>query len=247
MIHHFAYGPVTPVLAYGLSVLGSFLGLQCALRSRYYQDRRRAAWLVTAAVAIGGTGIWVMHFIAMLGFTISDETITYDLPLTLASALIAVVVVGVGLFIVGYHGVGPLPLTLAGLLTGSGVAAMHYVGMAAMNVGVEISYDTVRVTLSIVIAVVAATVALWAALRVHSTWSTVGAAAVMGVAVSGMHYTGMSAVSEHSMPGMSGGGGAGLFDLIVPLVLGITLLTLCLSSALLLSPELSELSTETAD
>ncbi|MEO5874712.1 MAG: MHYT domain-containing protein [Streptosporangiaceae bacterium] len=240
MIQHFEYGPLTPTLAYVMSVIGSFLGLQCALRSRFYHDRRRVAWLVAAAVAIGGTGIWVMHFVAMLGFGVTDLSVRYDVPLTLASALTAIVVVGVGLFIVGYLGSGVLPLSLAGVVTGAGVAGMHYMGMAAMNIGMEISYNPFLVTLSIVIAVVAATVALWAALRAQSTWFTLVAALVMGVAVSGMHYTGMAAMSEHAMA-ETPPGGAGLFDLIVPLVLGISVLTVLMAGGLLITPEITEL------
>ncbi len=72
-VDHFSYGWLTPGLAYFLSVLGSLLGLVCTVRARAMIDNaRRARWLVLAAWAIGGTGIWVMHFMAMIGFSVPD-------------------------------------------------------------------------------------------------------------------------------------------------------------------------------
>src|SRR5215216_4908689 len=101
-IHHFAYGWVTPALAYALSVLGSLLGLICAARVRDVPPgRQRVRWLTLAALSIGGTGIWVMHFMAMLGFSVDGTLIRYDVPTTALSAVVAVTVVGIGLFVVG--------------------------------------------------------------------------------------------------------------------------------------------------
>ena len=100
--HNFSYGLVNPVLAYLISSLGCFLGLQCTARARALQGAARARWLLLAAVSIGTTGIWVMHFIAMLGYTIAGQVISYNVPVTILSMLIAVAVVAVGLFIVGF-------------------------------------------------------------------------------------------------------------------------------------------------
>ena len=93
-VHHFSYGPLTPVAAYLMSFVGSFLGLLCMSRARASTGRSRASWLSLAALAIGGTGIWVMHFIAMLGFSVSGMPIRYNVPVTLLSCLTAVAVVG---------------------------------------------------------------------------------------------------------------------------------------------------------
>ena len=84
-------------------------------------------------MSIATTGIWVMHFVAMLGFTIPGQTITYSVPVTAASMLIAVVVVGAGLFIVGFGSSAWWTLLLGGVIIGFGVASMHYIGMAAMQ------------------------------------------------------------------------------------------------------------------
>src|SRR5258708_11239058 len=134
-VHNFSYGRLTPGLAYLMSVLGSFLGLRCATRARAHQGRSRASWLLLAGLSIGTTGIWVMHFIAMLGFTIPGMTIHYNVPVTILSMLIAVGIVCVGLLIVGFCGPGNGPLLLAGLITRLGVASMHYSGKAGPRVG----------------------------------------------------------------------------------------------------------------
>src|SRR5580698_1866747 len=177
-----------------MSCLGAFIGLRCTTRAYAYEGRARANWLAAAAIALGTTGIWVMHFIAMLGYTIPGMTIRYNVPITIASMLIAVVVVFIGLLIVGFGRPTWRNLVLAGLITGIGVASMHYIGMAAMEMRATMSYKPTLFALSIVIAIVAATAALWAALRLRGFWHTAGAAMIMGVAVSGMHYTGMAAM-----------------------------------------------------
>ena len=69
-VHNFSYGLLNPALGYVMSCVGSFLGLRCVTLARAYDGRARARWLGLAAVSIGATGIWAMHFIAMLGFTI---------------------------------------------------------------------------------------------------------------------------------------------------------------------------------
>src|SRR5258708_17090934 len=181
-VHNFSYGLLTPGLAYLMSVLGSFLGLRCATRARAHQGRSRASWLLLAGLSIGTTGIWVMHFIAMLGFTIPGMTIHYNVPVTILSMLIAVGIVCVGLLIVGFGGPGYGPLLLAGLITGLGVASMHYSGMAAIRMAGKVTYDPFLFILSIVIAVVAATAALWAPLPLPGVKGTAGAPPIMGVA-----------------------------------------------------------------
>ncbi|MBF6135072.1 hypothetical protein IU501_18945 [Nocardia otitidiscaviarum] len=225
-IHHFSYGWVTPVLAYVMSVTGSLLGLRCTARARAGGGRR--GWLIAAAVAIGGTGIWVMHFIAMLGFSIHGATIRYDIPITLLSAGIAMVVVWLGLSIVTRERRGRWELPVGGAITGTGVGAMHYAGMYAMKSDAIVRYDPALVTLSMVIAVVAATVALWFTLHINGILATIGAALIMGVAVCGMHYTGMAAMSAHHAPDPTMPAGAGAMELLAPLMISVSMVTLVL-------------------
>ncbi|WP_091089096.1 MHYT domain-containing protein [Micromonospora nigra] len=236
-INHFEYGWITPALSYALSVLGSFLGLICATRIRAAQTgAQRAWWGVLAAWAIGGTAIWTMHFMAMLGFAVDGTRIRYDVPITAASALIAVVAVGIGLAIAGTGRPAAPRLLVGGLFTGAGVAAMHYTGMAAMRLDGRLAYDSTRVALSVAIAVVAATAALWLAVTVRRGLAIFASALVMGVAVNGMHFTGMSALSVHLHERRGEVTGAGVSTLLVPIVLLVIFGVVGLVYALLAVP-----------
>ncbi|GAB2969960.1 MHYT domain-containing protein [Streptomyces pseudoechinosporeus] len=193
----FSYGAVTPVAAYLMACLGGALGLRCIVRTLFNNKQSwKPGWLALGAAAIG-CGIWTMHFIAMIGFQVEETRLRYDVGLTVLSLVVAIVVVGIGVFIVGYGGASGGTLSIAGIVTGLGVAAMHYLGMAAIQMDGSIHYALGTVALSIVIAVVAATAALWAAVSIRGFLTSLGASLVMGVAVSGMHYTGMAAVSVH--------------------------------------------------
>jgi NO-binding membrane sensor protein with MHYT domain len=216
-VHHFAFGWINPTLAYVLSFLGSLLGLVLTTRAREADGIRRARWLLLAAVAIGGTGIWLMHFMAMIGFDVPNTVVRYDVPMTLLSVVIAVVIVGVGLLIVGMGRPRPWKLLIGGPVTGIGVAAMHYAGMAAIRMGGVMSFDRTKVVLSVAIAVVAATVALWFAVVIRGATATVAAAMLMGAAVCSMHYTGMSAISVKLSSETAAVQGVSPFVLLLPI------------------------------
>ena len=249
-VHNFSYGLLNPALAYAVSCLGAFLGLRCVTRARACLGLGKAGWLSLAAVSVGATGIWAMHFIAMLGFTIPGQQITYNVALTIASMLIAIAVVGVGLFIVGFSNGGWKPLLTGGVIIGIGVASMHYLGMSAMIMPDTMSYNPLLFILSVIIAIVAGTAALWAGTRVRGIGATIAASLIMGVAVSGMHYTGMAAMHVFparmsSMGQMSSmGSGSSGQSFLVPLLLGITLVTFGLALIISLSPSEDEIHTD---
>lgn len=232
-IHHFSYGWLTPLLAYVMSFTGSLLGLQCALRAR--PGTSRLSWLALSALSIGGAGVWVMHFIAMLGFSIQGTEVRYDVPLTILSAVCAIAFTGLGLFLA----VRPRPSVAAvaggGAVTGLGIAAMHYAGMAALRTDATIGYQPALVALSVLIAVAAATGALWFASRVKGIPGTVGAAAIMALATSGMHYTGMAGVQAQAGHRHGPPEGAGAMQLLVPLIVGISIVTMLLLIAVSLT------------
>ncbi|MYV98617.1 MHYT domain-containing protein [Streptomyces sp. SID3343] len=240
-IDHFAYGILTPVVAYIMSCVGSALGLLCTTRARAVSGWARARWLVLGAASIGGTGIWVMHFIGMLGFSVQDTAIRYDVAKTLTSLALAIVVVGVGMSVAGRRKGSAVGLVTGGVITGGGVAIMHYMGMAAMSLRGTVEYDPLKVVLSVVIAVVAATAALWAALNVTGFAATTGAALIMGIAVSGMHYTGMSAMSVRVQGSHGLAHGVEASQFLAPLITGISLFTVITLFIVALSPSADEI------
>lgn len=243
VIDHFTFGIITPLLAYAISCTGAATGLACTSRARAASGGTRAAWLVFGAVALGGTGIWVMHFVAMLGFSASGVTIRYDVPETLLSAAVAIVVVGAGLFITEL-GKRKLPAVLVGgALAGAGVAAMHYLGMEAMEMSAEVVYDPTYVVASVIVAIVATTAALWFTVHIRGTLATIIATLVMGAAVTGMHYTAMAGVSVIN-PVASVPSGAATMQLLVPLVMAVSVVTFLLILGIGLWPTEEELRTQ---
>jgi len=245
MIHvnNFSNGALNPALSYLVSCVGCFLGLRCTTRARAYQGAARARWLTLAALSIGTTGIWVMHFIAMLGFTIAGQPIRYNVPVTILSMVIAVLVVGIGTFIVGFSRAGTWPLLLGGTIIGLGVASMHYLGMGAVRAQASLTYVPALVVASVIIAVIAGTAALWAALRLDTVWSTFVASLIMGVAVNGMHYTAMAAVRAHPAPGLvvSTSATASATAFLLPLILGLSSVGFIFSAVIALSPTAADI------
>lgn len=237
-VHHFSYGPITPILAYALSVLGSLLGLTCTARARRLPPGgKRAGWLMMAAWAIGGTGIWTMHFMAMLGFGVVGSGVRYDIPMTILSAVIAIAVVGIGVFIAGLGKASILRVLFGGLFTGLGVAMMHYTGMFAVRIEGTIHYNRNLVIASFIIAVVAATVALWFTLIMVKPAAIFASALVMGVAVCGMHYTGMASVSVDAGGHNGALHGAPIGTMLVPIIVSVVLVVVMLFYALLSEPK----------
>jgi NO-binding membrane sensor protein with MHYT domain len=231
----FSYGLVTPVVAYLMACLGGALGLRCTTRSMLVTKSWRPGWLALGSAAIG-SGIWTMHFVAMMGFTVVGTPIRYDMAMTFASLGVAIVMVGIGIFMVGYKGAKGTALFTGGTITGLGVASMHYLGMAGMRLNGNLEYNTFTVAASVVIAVAAAITALWAAGQVRGFIWSVGASLVMGLAVSGMHYTGMAALKVHvhatSAP-VSGDSPAGI---IAPIMVGPLAFLLLVGVVVLFDP-----------
>jgi signal transduction histidine kinase/CheY-like chemotaxis protein len=177
------------LLSFAVAAFASFCSLDMAERLRAAEGRARPFWLMMAGLTLGG-GIWSMHFIAMTAFKTPLEQ-GYDAGMTLVSGLIAVLAVTAGLAALGRKP-GIARLIGAGVFVGLGVVVMHYMGMAAMKVRGEIVYRPGLFSASVIIALTAATVALWLAVNLKHLWQRVAAAFVMAVAITGMHYTGMA-------------------------------------------------------
>ncbi|MBT2507822.1 hypothetical protein J7I98_18425 [Streptomyces sp. ISL-98] len=238
-LDHATFGWLTPVLSYAMAAIGAALALRCTVRALAAGGRSRRNWLITAASALG-TGIWTMHFVAMLGFGVTGTEIRYNVPLTILSLLVAMLVVGAGVFAVGYGRDRRRALLLGGFTTGVGVASMHYLGMAALRLHGDVVYDPLLVALSVAIAVVAATAALWAALNIKSPVAVAVASLVMGAAVSSMHYTGMAAVSVRISLSGSELPGAAAMQFTFPLAVGLGSYLFLTAAFVALSPTARE-------
>ncbi|WP_395020883.1 MHYT domain-containing protein [Dongia sp.] len=180
-------------LACVIAVFASFASLNLAGRIRSSTGGAKLAWLCGAAVSLGG-GIWSMHFVAMLAFSM-PVLIQYDFAWTVASMAMAILAVGAGYALIAFGSLKPVRLILAGLVTGIGVVIMHYAGMEAMLMQATIAYDRTLFVASVLIAVTAAAVALWLSFRLDGLITKLGASFVMGAAIAGMHFTGMFAAT----------------------------------------------------
>jgi len=184
-----------------LSILVAILVSHTALRlaARMVSARGAAAqlWLAAAAIAMG-TGIWSMHFIGMLAFS-PGFPLSYSLTPTIGSLGIAIATSALSLALAGKSAGARVRLISGALIMGAGICALHYVGMAAVQVVPRITYEPQLLAASAAIAVGGSFAALWLFNNLdagNTGWTRVkraGAALVMGLAISGMHYTGMAA------------------------------------------------------
>jgi NO-binding membrane sensor protein with MHYT domain len=185
------YDPYLVTLSILVASFASYTALDLGGRVGAARGLARRLWLVAAAITMGG-GIWSMHFVGMLAF-IMPMPMSYDIGLTTLSLAVAIFVTGGGFYVISRQSASPLRLVFSGIFMGLGIVAMHYTGMAAMRAHAELSYDLLFVALSLVIAIGASTAALWLAFRTTDLGQKLAAAVVMGLAISGMHYSGMRA------------------------------------------------------
>src|SRR5712672_4479643 len=183
------HDPYLVALSILVASLASYTALDLGGHVGTARGLARHVWLVAAAITMGG-GIWSMHFVAMLAFSMPIP-MAYDIGLTALSLVVAILVTGGGFYVISRKGGSPSHLVLSGIFMGLGIVAMHYIGMAAMRGHAELSYDRLFVALSVVIAIGASTAALWRAFRTTHLGQKLIAAVVMGLAISGMHYTAM--------------------------------------------------------
>ncbi len=180
------------LLSYAVSVLGALTGLFVASYIRREHGGAHFGWLLLAAVLIGGCAIWSMHFIGMLAYD-PGTPIAYDTRLTGISLVIPIVFAFFGLYCVTRWWENLPAILIAGVITGLGVASMHYTGMASVRIEAYMHHDPFIVGLSVVIAILASIAALYVVVHVRGPLRY-ASSLVMGLAVCGMHYTGMAAM-----------------------------------------------------
>jgi diguanylate cyclase (GGDEF)-like protein len=227
-----SYSSSLVLISLCVAILASYTALDLTGRIATAKGRAACLWMCGGALAMG-IGVWSMHFIGMLAFSLPID-LGYDLALTAFSLLIAVLSSGFALWLVSQPSLPALQLGFGALIMGAGIACMHYTGMAALRMLPGIDYDPTLFGASLLIAVGASAAALWIAFRLRTHTPYVRqirglAAVVMGVAIVGMHYTGMAAANfpEGSFCGALGGGLQG--DSLVYLVLITTLAVLAVA------------------
>ncbi|SEE75016.1 putative bifunctional diguanylate cyclase/phosphodiesterase [Pseudomonas kilonensis] len=236
-----SYSPALVSISLFVAVLASYTALDLAGRIATAQGRATHLWMTGGALAMG-VGIWSMHFIGMLAFSLPVE-LGYDISITALSLLVAILSSGFALWLVSQPRLPAWQLAFGALIMGAGISTMHYTGMAALRMQPGIDYDPTLFGASLVIAVGASAAALWIAFRLrqntpHVRLARAGAAVVMGMAIVGMHYTGMAGARFSdgsfcgSLDGLSGKGLDNLVLITTLAVLAIALLTSILDARL---------------
>ncbi|MES2149986.1 MAG: EAL domain-containing protein [Pseudomonadota bacterium] len=192
------YDPVLVCLSLVVAIFASYAALLVSHNvTAAGSAAARRSWLLVGGLCLG-LGIWAMHFVGMLAFTLPCAS-SYDYSITLLSTVPGMLASTMALSVISHRQPSPTRLASSGLLLGAGIGAMHYSGMAAMHLDGLIRYDLKLFLLSVVVAVALATLALWMKFRLlawQSRWNPrtpVISACVMGLAVGGMHYTAMAA------------------------------------------------------
>lgn len=229
-------------ISYCVAVLASYTALDLSGRIATVNDKVATFWIAGGAVAMG-IGIWSMHFVGMLAFSLPIP-MGYDLTITLASLALAILASGFALWMVSRPDLPYLHLMVGALALGAGISSMHYLGMYALLMQPGIDYDWTLVGLSLVIAVLASASALMIAfhLRRHVTHVKllrIGASLIMGGAIIGMHYTGMAAANfpegswcGAAIDGLDNKWLASMVIVVTLAVMGIALLTSVLDARL---------------
>lgn len=238
-----SYDHLMVIVSIIVAILASFTALDMAGRVSSSSGKAAVVWLFGGGFAMG-IGIWSMHFIGMLAMNLPMQ-MSYSSPLTALSMVIAIAASVFALWIVCKGELPVMRLCVGAVVMGSGVVAMHYTGMAALIFEPGIVWDWRWIGCSVVIALVASGAALWLAFKLRNdaerkTWLRIGAAVIMGIAIAGMHYTGMAAANfpmgSHShhfgAEGVDSNWLAVLVMVVTLAILGITLLVSMLDARL---------------
>ncbi len=191
------YNPFLVLMSAFIAVLASYTALELASRVTASRGFIRKLWLTGGAIAMG-TGIWSMHFVAMLAFSI-PLFISYNLGIVLVSLIAAILASAQALFIIGRPQPTFLSLVAGSSSMGIGIAIMHYTGMAAMQMPAMLRYKPGLFLVSVIIAIIVSLVALKLSIKFREQASAkriglkLATASLMGGAVLSMHYTGMAA------------------------------------------------------
>lgn len=228
------------LLSIFIAIFASFMGFQVASQAaKNTSTISRHLSLITGSIALGG-GVWAMHFIGMLSFDLCTA-VEYGFVLTTISIFPAIFASWVALNLITRAKIGLLHLCIGGLLVGAGIGSMHYIGMAAMNMALLLRYDLLMFSVSILVAVVLAMLALWIRFGLDSLFrfrlsvltKTAIASTVMGMAIAGMHYVGMAAARFVKPEGFEVSNQTS--EMSAYLAIGVTLITIIISTLVMVA------------
>ncbi|KAB8139379.1 EAL domain-containing protein [Gracilibacillus oryzae] len=197
------YNIVLVTISILIAIVASYSALSIAAKISNSMGRSKIFWLVAGSIVMGA-GVWSMHFIGMLAHH-SHGLVEYNVPITILSMIASIVSSFLAFYITMPKAIHWFKIALGGIVMGSGIVAMHYLGMEAMIMDAEMVYDLNLVALSVIIALFTSYAALFlfTKFRNHPSTSLLKwlSAVIMGIAISGMHYTGMNATTFHMAEG----------------------------------------------
>lgn len=216
------------LLSFCIAWFSSYTALDTGERVTHSQGQTKYLWMVTAAFCLG-SGIWAMHFIALMAYK-AEVAITYDLNLTVLSLVVALVGTLIGFFIVS-QSQSYYAILVSGIVMGLSIVSMHYMGMSAMNMPATLDYAYDLVLASIFIAVIASTLAMWLAFNTVGFKKKLLASFVMGIAIAGMHHTAMEAVILYGTSGICNvTQDAGIYQVNLAITVGVLVGFILISS-----------------
>lgn len=233
-----------------IAMFGAYTALELAGQVIVAKKLAHKYWLIGGAIALG-VSIWVMHFIAILAYQLPIP-ITYNFSIVLASMVVAIIGCGVGLFLVSCQPLVPVLLFCGSFFVGLAIIGMHNTAMQAMQLAAEPSYNIQLVILSDLWAITLSLAGLW--LIFHPSAKTIvskeiirklGSALLMGVAIDGMHYIAMAALSYYPNANKLRLAGSGIDNYVLAITIAIAAMSI-LILALLASYFGQRLSAETA-
>jgi signal transduction histidine kinase/ActR/RegA family two-component response regulator len=228
-----AYNPYLVCLSVGVAIFASFVAFELFNSVILARGYVKAIWLLCGALAMGA-GIWSMHFVGMLAMEMPGMVVAYDIPMMALSVLIAIAASALALFVVSLKKIKTYLLVVSGIAFSIAIAGMHYVGMNSMRMSAEIQWNWFWVILSVAIALVASFGALSVAIKWRKNkmpvMAQLTASVLMGIAISGMHYTGMKAATfvhaDSTVTGSSLLATSGLAWIVTLATMGILVLAL---------------------
>lgn len=225
------------ILSVLVAIFSASVALDISSRIKYSKRVAPIRWIAAGALVLG-LGIWTMHFIGMLAFNLPID-VTYRFSLVILSVIPAVISCGIAFYIISRPTVSRTNLLSGAFFISTGIISMHYLGMEAMRMEAALSYNPLLWAASAAIAFAASYIGLYLLFYLPNVprfhWRKVASAVLIGLAVSGMHYTGMSAAhfspSQHTMAHaghfsvnttlMAWGIGAGMLVLLILAVTSI--------------------------